>query len=169
MIKNPFTAVIGCLLVSACVIAPNNGQTNDKSLQTASVSEQHLSLLNAAKAAGQKCLIPVPSEFQEYTCSVQPVSFDREACLEFDQAIQSALQPIRSCRESGAYTDQTSRSKTCELYLDRFIQPCIGVHALQMAYADMEASKSYRDALEHGSTQDDARTRYLSGVVRYRD
>lgn len=125
-------------------------------------------LLTAARLAGEKCRVMTDPHLPG-TCSSQPETLDRAACLAFDDAIQSALTPIIDCRESGHFSEHSEQSTACAAYLDAFFQPCVGGHALQMAYADRDMSKSYRAAIADGMDEHEARTRFLSQVIRYRD
>jgi len=125
--------------------------------------------LSAVRAAGEKCLVHMDRTVSQQTCPVQPETFDRAACIAFDDAIQSALRPIQACARSGHFTSGSAKSSECSAYLDAFLQPCVGGHALQITYRDMEKSRAYRDAIANGMSKDEARALHLADIIRYRD
>lgn len=160
--------VVCVLLIAACATESGTAPTAPTQKVTDSIAPS-LDLLSAARAAGEKCLVNMDLRFHQHTCPVQPSSFDRDACMAFDEAIQSALAPIRECRQAGHFSEDTASSDACTAYLDAFLQPCVGTHALQLAYDDRAKSKSFKAALERGMDPADARERYLSDAVRLRD
>ena len=161
--------LVACFLMIAACATQTDTATEPTTGETLNVFVPSLELLSVARAAGEKCLVQMDSKFREHTCPVQPSSFDRAACVAFDDAIQSALVPIRTCRQAGHLSEVTESSEACTEYLDAFLQPCVGAHALQLAYDDRAMSRSFKAALERGMDENDARERYLSGVVRLRD
>ncbi|MEM9571636.1 MAG: hypothetical protein AAF996_09225 [Pseudomonadota bacterium] len=160
--------VVCILLIAACATETEPAPAAPTQQVTDSIAPS-LDLLSAARAAGEQCLVNMDLRFQKYTCPVQPSSFDRDACMAFDDAIQSALAPIRACRQGGHFSEDTASSDACTAYLDAFFQPCVGAHALQLAYDDRAKSRSFKAALERGMDEGDARERYLSDAVRLRD
>jgi hypothetical protein len=162
-------STIACILfVSACATEVRTAsETTTGEMTEAFAPSQEL--LTAARAAGEKCLVEMDPQFRDYTCPVQPLSFDQTACLAFDDAIQSALAPIRKCRLDGHFSEDTASSQACTAYLDAFFQPCVGAHALQLAFDDRIKSQSFKTALERGMAEEKARALYLKDVVRLRD
>mgnify|MGYP001794533198 CR=1 FL=1 len=159
-------SLVGIAFVAACATSPapqSQDETAVLSFETAKLS------LSAVKAAGEKCRVPARLDRRFDSCPVQPAVYDRQACLAFDDAIQDALKPIRTCAQLTPETATPEERAACIDYINHFLQPCIGVHALHLAYSEMAESQAFRNAIANGAEEATARERRLSDLVRYRD
>lgn len=125
--------------------------------------------LSDARIAGEHCLVPVPTSFERYSCPARPIAYDRQACVKFDEAVQRALVPIRTCAALEADSVSAAVSEACLRQINAFLRPCVGVHAVHLAHSEREKSQAYREAIESGMSESEARARYLAQLVRYRD
>ncbi|MEO1552651.1 MAG: hypothetical protein AAFR82_01860 [Pseudomonadota bacterium] len=123
----------------------------------------------SVRTAAKACHIPQDDKRKHRSCPGQVEIFDRQACIAFDEAIQPLLEPLRGCTGNAAIELDASQSQACQTYMAKLMQPCIGVHAIQMAYRDLSSSASYREAIAGGMDEALANEKFLSQIVRYRN
>lgn len=142
-----------------------------------SVFEGNAEAMAAAAAAAKQCQIPPRSicTFSECKridpqCAPSDVPFDREACIEFDQAVQVAARPLSVCSDQNVLDKNHQLKQRCDAYLADFRRdPCLGPTAMRLAQRDWAGSQAYRQAVEDGMSKERAAELYLSEVVRYRE
>jgi len=142
-----------------------------------SVFEGNTDALAAAAAAAKQCQIPsrVICTFSECSridpqCAPKDLPFDREACIEFDKAVQVAARPLAVCADQKSLDENDVLKQRCDAFLDDFRHSsCVGPYAYRMAERDWAGSQSYRQAVEDGMSEEQAAKLYLSEVVRYRE
>ena len=142
-----------------------------------SVFEGNAEAMAAAAAAAKQCQISPRfictfSECKRITpqCAPSDVPFDREACIEFDKAVQVAAAPLSVCSDQNALDEDDLLKQRCDVFLDDFNHnSCVGPYAYRMAERDWAGSQAYRQAVEDGMSEERAAELYLSEVVRYRE
>lgn len=160
------TSLIWVVCVSACVASP---QPPIESTANAPSFESAKLMLEEIKSTGAKCFVPASSNHSYNSCPTQSNQYDRDACVAFDDAIQTVLDPIRACARLDPNAATREELAACDDYINHFLQPCTGVHALHLAYRERSQSQAYRDAVSNGVDEAIAKDRLLSELVRYRD
>jgi len=141
------------------------------------VFEGNAEAMATAAAAAKQCQVPPRyiCTFSECIrldrqCAPKELSFDRAACIEFDEAIKVAARPLAVCSDQKSLDENDLLKQRCDSFLNSFMgNSCLGAYALEVARRDWAGSKAYRQAVEDGMSEERAAELYLSEVVRYRE
>jgi hypothetical protein len=163
------------LLIKGCAIAAlASCATTDYSEETPtradiSIFDTAIASFDTAKTAAKACHIVPAKGPARHQCTGEAALYDRTACLAFDAAIQPALEPLRYCAETQISSEDDALANQCRAYMARLMDPCLGVHALRLAYADRALSQAYREAKQSGMSHDEALQSAAPNLTRYRD
>lgn len=135
----------------------------------ASIFDAAIATFDTAKTAAKACHIVSVKVSERHQCSDSAAPYDRTACLAFDAAIQPALEPLRYCAGEKTAAQDPAMAEQCQAYIAQFMDPCLGVHALQLTYADQAQSQAYRVAKQSGMSHEEALQSAAPNLTRYRD
>jgi len=99
---------------------------------------------------------------------LQRRSFDKAACAAFDEALQPALAPLKSC---GSVTELSSNPKLkeyCGNYMESLMSSCAGYTGYVLAISDAQHSAEYRKELASEASRPEILEHIESRLVRYR-
>ena len=159
----------GCAIAALTSCATADYSEESSPSQEASIFETALATFDTAKTAAKACHIKSGKRSGKNLCPDAVPKYDRAACLAFDAAIQPALEPLRYCAEEKIAAQDPAMAEQCQAYIAQFMAPCLGVHALQLTYADQVQSQAYRTAKQSGLSHDEALQSAAPNLTRYRD
>ena len=99
---------------------------------------------------------------------LQRGSFEKTACLAFDEALQSALTPLSNCSSDAALSSDPNLESYCRDYLRSLTSSCAGYTGYVLGVSDAQLSAEYRQEMRSEAPRSEVLESIESRLIRYR-